>query len=385
MSYKPFQPTKVFVERAIARHPNCQKILSKLPHIAPQPFDNLSDFMHDFQKERQTTAFPPTQLLLAHQKSNFLKKCPGTQRYICCGYQILNLVNNCEIGCSYCILQGYLNNPFIIVYVNSDDMFAELEEKLNANRDKIFRIGTGELADSLSTDHLTEYSKQLVHFFADKKNALIELKTKTTQIENFLHLDHKGRTVVAWSLNTPELIAQEEPWAPSLEQRLAAAEQCQQAGFKLAFHFDPMIYYDRWESDYYYVVKMLFERIDPQHITWISLGALRYPPQLDQIIRQNHPTTKIVYGELFPGIDGKLRYFKPIRIEMFQKMDAWIRSFAPEVFIYLCMESSEVWEKSFGWTPKSSAGLKKMMDELVVAESQRGQTATCTLLNSILG
>ncbi|HEX9970724.1 MAG TPA: DNA photolyase, partial [bacterium] len=270
-------------------------------------------------------------------------------------------------GCSYCILQGYLNNPFIIIYVNSDEMFAELEEKLNANSDKVFRIGTGELADSLSTDHLTEYSKQLVPFFAGKKNTLIELKTKTTQIENFIHLNHQRRTVVAWSLSTPELIAREESWAPSLEQRLAAAEQCQRAGFKLAFHFDPMIYYDQWENDYYNVVKMLFERIAPQNITWISLGALRYPPQLDQVIRRNHPKTNIVYGELFPGIDGKLRYFKPIRVEMFQKMYARIKKFAPHVFVYLCMESSEVWEKSFGWTPKSSAGLKKMMDKLVVS------------------
>jgi spore photoproduct lyase len=368
MSYKPFLPSKVYAEQAIVHHPNCQKILSKLPHIELQLFDNLSDFMHAFQKEGQFTAFPPTQLVLAHQKSSFLKKCPGTQRYICCGYQILNLVNNCEIGCSYCILQGYLNNPFIIVYVNSDAMFAELEEKLNANSEKVFRIGTGELADSLSTDHLTEYSKQLVTFFADKKNALIELKTKTIQIENFIHLDHQGRTVVAWSLNTPNLIAQEESWAPTLEQRLEAAEQCQRAGFKLAFHFDPMIYYDDWETGYSDVVKNLFERIDPQNITWISLGALRYPPQLDQVIRRNHPKTNIVYGELFPGIDGKLRYFKPIRIEMFQKMYGWIKSLAPNVFVYLCMESSEVWEKSFGWTPKSSAGLKKMMDELVVAE-----------------
>lgn len=325
--------------------------------------------MHVCQRESHSTTYPPTQLVLAHQKSSFLKNCPGTQRYICCGYQILNLVNNCEIGCSYCILQGYLNNPFIIVYVNTDVMLAELHEKLSANPKRVFRIGTGELADSLSTDHLTEYSRQLVPFFSDKKNALLELKTKTTQIENFLDLDHGGRTVVAWSLNTPELIDQEEPWSPSLEQRLAAAEQCQRAGFPLAFHFDPMIYDENWEADYDAVVKLLFSRIDPERILWISLGALRYPPQLDQIIRRNHPDTKIVYGELFPGIDGKLRYFKPIRMEMFRRMYGWIKKLAPQVFVYLCMESSEVWEKSFGWTPKSSAGLKSMMDELVVSQS----------------
>ena len=304
-------------------------------------------------------------MILANQKSEFLKFCPGTQRHICCGYQILNLVNNCEINCSYCILQGYLNSPFITVYVNTEDLFSELDQKLTQHPAKIFRIGTGELADSLSTDHLTEYSRELVSFFKDKKNCLLELKTKTTLINNFINEPHNGRTVVAWSMNSAKVAAREESAAPTLGQRLDAAELCQDAGFKIAFHFDPMIYYSQWEKDYSAIVEKIFDKIKPENIVWISLGALRYPPLLDKTIRANHPHSKIVYGELFPGIDGKMRYFKPLRIEMFGKMYQWIKKIAPDVFVYLCMESSEVWEKAFGWTPKNSAGLKKRLDQLV--------------------
>jgi len=368
MAFQLYRPSKVYVEKRIINHSITQGILAKLPQHAPIIFNDLSELsVGNFSIEQRGN---PTEkpLVLAFQKSDFLKWCPGTQNYICCGYQILNLVNNCEINCSYCILQGYFNSPYIIVYVNIQDLFRELTVKLNSQSQKIFRIGTGELADSLSTDLLTEYSSKLVPFFADKKNAIIELKTKSTLIENFINLEHNGRTVVAWSLNTPTIISTEESSAPTLEQRLAAAERCQQAGFKLAFHFDPMIYYDNWEQDYQLVVKKIFEKIKPKNIIWISLGALRYPPQLDQIIRQNHPGSKIVYGELFPGKDAKLRYFKPIRIKFFGKMYQWIKQLAPEVFVYLCMESSEVWQKSFGWTPKTSGGLKRMMDRLVVSD-----------------
>lgn len=364
MAYQPYSPSKILVERRVLDHPVTQRILSKLDSPATIIFDDLSQLLTTNASIYQNIEGNKP-LVLAYQKSEFLKWCPGTRNYICCGYQILNLVNNCEINCSYCILQGYLNSSFIIVYVNFEDLLIELEEKLNRQPDKIFRIGTGELADSLSTDHLTGYSPQLVSFFADKKNAIIELKTKTTLIEKFINLKHNGRTVVAWSLNTPKMISTEESSAPMLEERLAAAEQCQQAGFRLAFHFDPMIYYKGWEVDYHGVVKKLLERIDPQKIIWISLGALRYPAHLDRIIRKNHPTSKIVFGELFPGKDGKLRYFKPIRIEMFSKMYQWIKASAPDVFVYLCMESSEVWQKSFGWTPKTSAGLKRLMDRLI--------------------
>lgn len=365
MAYQPYFPSKIFVEKKIADLPVTQRILTKLPHLCPIIFEDLTRLIIEHSSNFQENDAKDKPLVLAFQKGEFLKWCPGTRNYICCGYQILNLVNNCEINCSYCILQGYLNSPFIIVYVNIEDMFTELEKKLSEHPEKIFRIGTGELADSLSTDHLTEYSPQLVSFFADKENAIIELKTKSTLIENFINLDHNGRTAVAWSLNTPKVIASEESFAPSLEERLAAAKQCLQARFKLAFHFDPMIYYHGWEEDYHFVIQKIFQSIKPKNIIWISLGALRYPPHLDQIIRQNHPQSKIVYGELFPGKDGKLRYFKPIRIEMFSKMYQWIKELAPEVFVYLCMESSEVWQKSFGWTPKNSAGLKRLMDNLI--------------------
>ena len=35
------------------------------------------------------------------------------------------------------------------------------------------------------------------------------------------------------------------------------------------------------------------------------------------------------------------------------------------LFVYLCMSSSEIWKKAFGWTPKNSAGLSRLMDELI--------------------
>ncbi|MDZ7346651.1 MAG: DNA photolyase, partial [candidate division KSB1 bacterium] len=103
----------------------------------------------------------------------------------------------------------------------------------------------------------------------------------------------------------------------------------------------------------------------PQNIAWISLGALRYPAAFEDVIRKNHPQSRIYLGELLPGIDKKLRYFKPLRIELFAKMYRWIRGYTADVPIYLCMESAEVWRRSFGWAPRSSAQLKRLLDDRV--------------------
>lgn len=356
MSYKPYSPDKIFILKDAETHQTTSAILANAPHISTQIINDISEADNYTHNKA---------LILAKQKGKFYKPCPGTQNYICCGYKILNLVNNCEINCSYCVLQGYFNSNHITVYVNIEDLFTELSELFERHPDHNFRIGTGELADSLSTDHITKYSQRLVSFFAYYPNALLELKTKTTQIRNFINEEHNGRTVVSWSLNTPQAIATEEKDAPTLEERLQAARECQNAGFKIGFHFDPMIYYPNWKDDYQMVVDKIFEYIDAESIIWISLGALRYPPHLDGIIRERHPQSAIVYGELLPGIDGKLRYFKQIRIDMFKNMYKWIKAHNSDVFVYLCMESSEIWQKSFGGSPEHSGGLAKIMNELV--------------------
>ena len=104
----------------------------------------------------------------------------------------------------------------------------------------------------------------------------------------------------------------------------------------------------------------IFEQINPGSIVWISLGTLRYPPRLKPIIRSRFPRSKIVYEEFIPGQDGKMRYLKPVRTEMYSHVYSRIRTHDRNVFVYLCMEGTDVWQKVFGWTPKSSAGLARL-------------------------
>ncbi|MBN1464674.1 DNA photolyase [candidate division KSB1 bacterium] len=303
-------------------------------------------------------------LLLARQRGPFLRLCPGTQKHLCCLYYNLDVAAGCDLECSYCILQGYLTSPLITIYCNMDDMYGELGKRLARSR-SFHRIGTGELSDSLTFEPVTELGAELVVFFADKKNAIIELKSKNVHIESLLGLAHNRRSVISWSMNTEAMQACEEGFAATIEDRLLAAAEVQRAGYRIGFHFDPMLDHPGWQEGYRDVVDKIFRRIRPENIVWISLGALRYPAAFDTMLRTRHPRSKIYLGELLPGMDGKLRYFKPIRIEMFRKMHDWIRSYSRDVFIYLCMESRDVWQKSFGWAPRSNAELKRLLDDQV--------------------
>jgi spore photoproduct lyase len=348
---------RIFLDRRVIGDRVAEGILNKLEGIPLALVNGPQEVTRRLNAFEDPFAEGKHSLLITRQKGDFVKGCPGTHHRICCGYQIINLVVNCPIDCSYCILQGYLNNPAITMYVNIDELCAQVEGRLSGDPQRIFRLGTGELADSLAFDGMTRFSTVLVPFFAGKKNAIFELKTKTDEVNNLLDLDHGGKTVVSWSINPEKVIAEEERNASTLEERLSAAEECQQQGYPIGFHFDPLIYYSEWERDYREVIEKVFERIDGKGIIWISLGGFRFPPYLKPIIRNRFPASKILLGELLPGNDGKFRYLKSIRVGMYRKIVGWLRDYEPSLFIYLCMESRDVWEKVFGWSPQNNRAL----------------------------
>jgi spore photoproduct lyase len=360
-----FSPERLFVERSVRDLPVTRRLLELWPSVPRLTVDSARQAAQAISAEDDPVGAGKRRLLIARQRGPFIKRCPGTSGYICCGYRIINAATGCDLDCSYCILQGYLTNPLLTVYANTDDLLAQLETFLSSGEDKFYRCGTGELTDSLSLDPAFGHGRLLVPFFAGRTNAILELKTKTTRIEQLLELDHGGRTVVSWSLNAEQVARREEHGAPPVIERLQAARRCQEAGYRIGFHFDPVIEYPGWETGYRRVVDAIFEQVEAASIAWISLGALRYPPALEEIIRRRHPASEITLGELFPGKDGKPRYFRPIRTRLFKTIHDRIKEHDRDVFVYLCMESDRVWRQALGWSPGSMKTLSGLLDERV--------------------
>jgi spore photoproduct lyase len=361
----PFQIEKIYLDEKAEKDGVSQSILRGLPHIPVERIEDKRSLIKQFLSMQDPIGMGKKNLLVTRFYGRRLKPCPGTSRHICCGYYVVNAITNCPMDCSYCVLQGYLNNPFLTLYTNWDDLLREIDAFLSGNFQSFLRLGTGELSDSLALDSIFPLSQILVPFFADRENGILELKTKSAEVNHLLHLDHRGKTVLSWSLNPPKMIEEEEIGTASLGERIDAATRCQEKGYPLGFHFDPILFHEGWEKGYEKTILSLFNEIDPKRVAWISLGGFRYPPQLKGIARERFPKTRIFLGELFPGRDGKFRYFKEIRIEMYRKMVGWLREVDHELFIYLCMESPEVWERVFGWAPSNSNHLNQLFEKRV--------------------
>lgn len=296
-------------------------------------------------------------LYLKNYKGRFLRFCPGTSHYRCCGYRIIHIGENCPLQCSYCILQAYFQDRVLKVWANQDDLWTELEKKF-ANTQKRFRVGTGEFTDSLVLEPLTDYSRDLVEFLGNFDNVCLELKSKVVNLDWISAAKRTDRVLPAWSMNAPQIVAAEEQGeCASLQERLEAAKICAELGFRVCLHFDPIIAFSGWEKGYAETIDMIFDYLRPENIAYMSLGSFRFMPELKTAMQKNFPGSSYIFNEFISGIDGKQRLLRPLRFAQFLFLVEKLRQKGMDRQLYFCMESDEMWKDVFGYRPTDLGGL----------------------------
>lgn len=285
-------------------------------------------------------------LLLAHKKASWIRPCPGTTGHVCCNLWTIDAGEGCPLDCTYCYLQNYLAKSLTNkIFTNAEELISEIETKVKSEPNRFFRICTGEVMDSLVWDGLTDLSCLLVPLFSRLPNALLELKTKTKQIDNILSLgpEHSRGTVISWSVNAPQICETDEAYTASLGERIEAARRVSELGYRVGFHFDPIVYFDEWKNAYRDTIRHIFSKISPKNIAWISLSSLRYPQKMQSIMRKRFPSSRLAIGEQFLATDRKLRYIQPLRFMMLSFMWEELKKFEPKLPVYMCMESTSAW------------------------------------------
>jgi len=298
------------------------------------------------QDQNQNTLF------ITSHRGQTVYKCPGSRGHLCCNYLTIDLYLGCSLGCTYCIMKSYLNFSPLTVYADPAPSIHRIQALAQKNPHRILRVGTGETGDSLLLDPLFDLSRPLIEGLADFPNVYLELKTKTTHVDHLLDIPKKGNAIIAFSLNAKEMQEREEGTSASIEERVSAAVKASEAGYNLAFHFDPIVRFANWKESYSYTIELL-KKVPAHRIRWISLGTLRFTPAL----RDRLEDRPYLFEEFVPCRDGKYRYLQPIRIQMYK----WFLkelSMLTDTPIYLCMESVDVWKAVYGDTPMKIDALR---------------------------
>ncbi len=271
--------------------------------------------------------------------------CPvASERTVCCNLRTIDAVENCVFGCSYCSVQTFYTDRIIF-----DKNFAEKLRAIPVEPDRFYHFGTGQASDALAWGNKHGILEALIEFALTHPNLLLELKTKSDNVRYLLEHDVPANVVCSWSLNPETVIANEEHFTASLESRLDAARAVADRGIGVAFHFHPMVYYQEWEHDYPELARELMRRFTASEVSFISFGAVTLIKPVIRKIRELGRATRIHQMDLTPDPHGKLTCPDDLKVEMFSAMRGALSLWHESVFMYLCMETATIWERSFGY------------------------------------
>ena len=279
-------------------------------------------------------------------------------RMICPHFERLKLASNgCFYKCDWCYLKLTYRAayPFIIIRAQYDKIKEQLYKRLRKTTDPVI-FNTGELADSLSMEHLTGAAREFIPWIGNTENSYLFMLTKSDNVDEILNLAHKSRTIIAWSMNNEMVSRKYEIGAPPFEKRLSAAVKVQKAGYPVRIRLDPIVPFEGWQDAYSETIKQIFSKINPERIT---LGTLRFEegfykmrnsifttgPDLPNFLESMQPMfpAKKFRKSKKPKV-GKYSFTEKKRIEIFTYVFNEIRKYS-DCRIALCKESAAVWKK----------------------------------------
>jgi spore photoproduct lyase len=277
--------------------------------------------------------------------------CPvASEKTRCCNLITLDAVENCGFDCSYCSIQSFYHNNQVIFDSNFDKNLSGLR----LDPDKIYHIGTGQSSDSLMWGNNYKMLDTLIRFAESNPNVILEFKTKSANITHLNKIDIPSNILCTWSLNTQEIIQNEEHGTAALKNRMLAARKIADKGALVGFHFHPIVHYQNWRKEYFQLYQQVQQLFEPAEVAMISLGTLTFIKPVVKKIRERNFHSKILKMPLVETA-GKLSYPPETKLELFtHAYSSFSQQWRDEVFFYLCMEEPAIWQPVFGYQYRSN-------------------------------
>ena len=296
----------LYIEQAIATHPRVREIGLRFPSANQVMCERYGAVFNRKSQNFRLQKKNPS-LILAHKFDNHVLETPE-------GYGIGGRNNyyfshmlNCIYDCRYCFLQGMYRSAHYVLFVNYDEFFSAMDAKLMAHDGEDVWFFSGYDCDSLALDPLTGFAQHLLSYLETRPQAMVELRTKSTQIRALLGQAPLSNVIVAFSLTPEPAAVALEHKAPSVAKRINAMTQLAQNGWRLGLRFDPLLDDVRFEEHYQALFRDIFDRIDPACIHSITIGPFRMPGSFFSNVVRLYPDEPLLAGS-FASRDGLITY-----------------------------------------------------------------------------
>ena len=256
----------------------------------------------------------------------------------------------CLHRCGYC--EG---TRLILIPVNPESVLAHLDGLLAENPDQtLFKHGAS--TDILCFEPEYGITRMLVEYFAGRPERYLMLFTKSDNVDFLLDLPHRGQTIICWSLSAATAAREIEVLAASTSERIRAARECQDAGYRVRFRFSPIIPTQGWERENEAMVNEIFDSgVHPDLITLRTVGWIEYE-ELKRVTTSDLIDPRLRKTMAQAASEGRIPQMRcrPLpeeaRIEIYVRVAKAVRKANPGARIALCWETPDVWSALYEWT-----------------------------------
>jgi spore photoproduct lyase len=257
---------------------------------------------------------------------------------VCPHFLELKWAYGCPFNCAWCFLKGTLRfldtktKPVVKDYCKIRKHVLSLFEN-DGNSCEL--LNTGELADSLMTEHSEEpFSKFIVPLFEKQKRHKVLFLTKSTETKNLERIESHNQTIISFSLNAP---AVSNTWeiAPPVNERILAAKKLSKCGYDVRVRIDPIVPIEKWQKDYFELIDDLFNSFIPERITFGSLRGLQ------STINNAIDKTWVPYLTEKSNWGKKIAF--KLRFELYKSIFDYLKDNFDYTKVALCKETVEMW------------------------------------------
>jgi len=265
----------IYIENEVRGYSRVRELLARfpdVPHIACERYGEV--FNRNNQSFRLQKKFPA--LILAKKYGNLVLSSPDGYGFEGGESYYFSHMLNCVYDCRYCFLQGMYRSANYVLFVNYEDFEQQIEAILNSpQQPTVFYSGYD--CDSLALEPVSRFCDFFLPVFRRQPNAILEIRTKSTQIRNLLDVEAFDNCVIAMSFTAHEASQKFEHKVPSIMKRIDALQRLQQAGWRIAIRFEPIIWEENLLKNYRKLFEEIFAALEIPQIHSVSMGEFRMP------------------------------------------------------------------------------------------------------------
>jgi|TARA_B100001964_G_scaffold49285_3_gene55400 spore photoproduct lyase len=265
----------IYSEEEVSDYPLVKQILERFPEIPHVCCERYGEIFNrnsqDFRLQKRAPA-----LILAKKYGKLVLPSPEGYGFKGGKTFYFSHMLNCVYDCRYCFLQGMYRSANCVLFVNYEDFEAALRETMQSCSGPSTYY-SGYDCDSLALEPVSDFCKFFLPTFAENPQAILEFRTKSTQIRGLLESPPLANCVIAMSFTPHEAYHQWEHKVPAISKRIEALQKLQKAGWPVALRFEPLIAGPAMGDHYQRLFEEVFAGLNIAAIHSVSLGEFRMP------------------------------------------------------------------------------------------------------------